>query len=375
MRTPLLLLSTFFLLSCKGQTDRPIGDSGNSRVGGGCETCELMYLGIPGKIRSVDTSAGWREAGTRLVVKGRVFRSDGISPAAGVVLYYWQTDHSGLYSPATGMVKGAERHGHIRGWVRTDEAGRYAIYTVLPGSYPRERIPAHIHMLVKEAGLNEYYIDDVVFDDDILLTGAERKKLEGRGGSGILRVEDSAGVQVGVRNIILGLNVPGHPGNVRSPGLVVGEEQPSFLPYHVWGPDKGSRACPVCKYGKYEGLIFFAGRGMDEAGLSQWAAYLENESRFRSGRFKAYIVVAESFSPGARSWLEAMGKEMGLQHIALTTVPSYDDKASEVDLNKVDPNARNTIVVYSRRVIVRKWKDMEASEESFRKVTGFLSGW
>ena len=32
---------------------------------------------------------------------------------------------------------------------------------------------------------NEYYIDEFVFDDDVLLTGAKRKALENRGGSGV----------------------------------------------------------------------------------------------------------------------------------------------------------------------------------------------
>ncbi len=52
-----------------------------------------------------------------------------------------------------------------------------------------ESIPAHIHTSIKEPNIdNEYYIDEFVFDDDKLLTGAKRKALENRGGSGVLRV-------------------------------------------------------------------------------------------------------------------------------------------------------------------------------------------
>lgn len=180
-------------------------------VGGGCETCEYIYIGMPSSIDAVDTSAGWHEPGQRLQVRGRVFQADGKTPASGILLYYWQTGHDGLYSYGAGMPDGARRHGHIRGWIRTDRDGRYSLYTNRPAPYPGASIPAHIHMVVKEEGMSEYYIDDFEFDDDKFLTSAERNKRSARGGSGILRPENVDGVQVAERNIILGMNIPGHP--------------------------------------------------------------------------------------------------------------------------------------------------------------------
>lgn len=181
-------------------------------VGGGCDGCEIMYVGMPADIAATDTSAGWTEPGQKLLVSGIVYEADGKTPAADVVLYYWQTDSHGTYSPAAGLDEKARRHGHIRGWVKTDASGRYAIRTIRPASYPRTTNPAHIHVAIKEPRIdNEYYIDELVFDDDPLLTGERRKALENRGGSGILKVSRSGDLMIATHDVVLGLNIPNYP--------------------------------------------------------------------------------------------------------------------------------------------------------------------
>lgn len=203
--------------SCSGQVKKKEkttqGSSQTQKlIGGGCDGCELMYEGMPENISSIDTSAGWFETGEKLLVTGIVLKLDGKTPAKDVIIYYWQTDNNGLYSPASDMNKKALRHGHIRGWVKSDSQGRYEIYTIRPMPYPGENIPAHIHISIKEAGLpNEYYTDELVFEDDKNLTSTERKKLPNRGGSGILRTVKMNGMQVAEHNFILGLNIPEYP--------------------------------------------------------------------------------------------------------------------------------------------------------------------
>lgn len=192
----------------------------SASVGGPFENGEFMYEGLPRHIAAVDTSPGWKLSGQKLLLTGRVLRSDGTTPAPGVVLYYYQTNPEGRYlhredEPRSMKPDDQGRsHGYIRGWVRTDAEGRYWIYTVRPGVYPSRDFPAHVHVTVKEPGaIKEYYIDDFVFDDDRLLTSAYRQRQEHRGGSGVLRLVQKGTLHIGERNIILGLNVPGHPGN------------------------------------------------------------------------------------------------------------------------------------------------------------------
>lgn len=381
---PCIMIYLVSILSaCNGQVKTntsAIKQSNQEKiVGGGCEGCELMYIDMPAEIGSVDTSSGWTEPGQKLLITGTVYKLDGKTAAPGVIIYYWQTDHKGYYSPKAGMNEKAKRHGHIRGWVKSDEKGKYAIYTIRPAPYPNENIAAHIHTSIKEPGIdNEYYIDEFVFDDDPLLTGDKRKALEQRGGSGVLRLLSSGEMKIAEHHIILGLNIPGYPEKINAAqqsGLQIGEDNPSFIPYHAFGPDKGSRACPVCKYGRYHGIVYFVGNHPDWVEIKKWLVYLDQESSTRKKYLKAYFVYGneKGYSRDARQKeLEQIGKELTLKNIALTYVPSMDDKESDVYLNKIDPEVVNTFVIYKNRTIVEKFIDLKATAENFTLLSSTL---
>jgi len=95
----LLVLCCFFFSCNTGSSQK----QPQQKVGGGCDGCELMYAGMPADISSTDTSAGWYEAGQKLIVSGTVFQPEGKTPAPGIIIYYWQTDNNGYYSPKPGM--------------------------------------------------------------------------------------------------------------------------------------------------------------------------------------------------------------------------------------------------------------------------------
>ena len=181
------------------------------RVGGYCEGCEAAHMGRPRELASSVRIAPEGEPGEPLEMRGRVLRLDGRTPAPGVVLYLYHTDAKGIYPPAPGAEGFVRRHGRLRGWVKTDARGEYAFRTIRPAAYPSREEPAHIHVIVSEPGLNEYYIDDYVFDDDPLLTPARRGRLRQQGGSGVVNLVKKDGVWRGARDIVLGLNVGGYP--------------------------------------------------------------------------------------------------------------------------------------------------------------------
>ena len=67
----LVILSNFFT-SCNGQTknnnqttNQPTIQK-NKIVGGGCDGCEIMFVGMPTHINATDTSAGWNAQGQKL---------------------------------------------------------------------------------------------------------------------------------------------------------------------------------------------------------------------------------------------------------------------------------------------------------------------
>jgi protocatechuate 3,4-dioxygenase beta subunit len=205
----LVVSSAFLLMFCLSACSQNAGQSSSDRtVGGGCDGCDLIYEGMPTSLRWEATLAPAGEPGEPLIILGTIYKKDGKTPAPGIILYVYHTDHKGYYSPSEGQLAG-KRHGHLRGWIKTDASGRYQFRTIKPLAYPDRSIPAHIHPIVKEPGLIEYYLDEYRFDDDPLLTPAERAKEEKRGGSGIISItKNPRGEWIGRRDIVLGLNIP-----------------------------------------------------------------------------------------------------------------------------------------------------------------------
>jgi len=368
--------------SCNGQTkdtNSPSGRNDNKVVGGPFENAEFMYIGLPDKINSVDTSAGWTQDGQKLLITGTIFKLDGKTPAPNVILYYYHTDVNGYYANKEVLDQRVARHGYIRGWVKSDNNGKYSIYTVRPEPYPNEDMPAHIHPAIKEPNIDkEYYIDEFVFNDDKLLTGEKRKVMENRGGSGILRVLISGDLQIAEHNIILGLNIPNYPETIKTKkqsGLQIGEDQPSFIPFHAWGPDKGTRTCPVCKYGRYHGIVYFVGHNPNWENIKKWLTFLDQESIKRSKYLKAYFVYGNEtdYKKETRTKeLEKIGNELNLKNVALTFVPSMTDIESEANLNQINPDVESTFIVYRHRCIIDKFINLEPTAENFQRISNTL---
>lgn len=183
-------------------------------IGGSCEGCEAIYE-CPVQFEKLETMVwlpDWKEKGIKLAVNGIVYNADGVTPAAGVILYIYHTDQTGEYPRKGGETGWARRHGYLRGWMKTNEKGEYKFFTLKPASYPNSKIPAHIHITIKEPGRNEYYIDDYLFDDDTFLSQEERSRQPGRAGNGILKaVEVEKGFLKAERHIYLGKNIPNYP--------------------------------------------------------------------------------------------------------------------------------------------------------------------
>ena len=383
-KTSLFFLSVLWILiSCNGQaktdSQRSSSSSVTQTVGGGCDGCELMYVDMPVKMQAVDTSAGWLSGGQQLHITGTVYQYGGKIPASDVIVYYWQTDDKGYYSPKEGMDPRARRHGHLRGWVKTREDGRYDIYTVRPAPYPNNSEPAHIHLSIKEPALKEeYYVDELVFDDDKLLTTPKRKALQNRGGSGVLRSLVDGDIQIAEHDIVLGLNIPHYPipkSDEIGSGLEIGEDNPSFTPFHAYGPDKGTKTCPVCKYGRYNGIIYYVGNKPNWEEIRTWLRFLEFESERRKAYLKAYFVYGNenNYSQETRQKeLEELGKELNLQYTALTFVPSFIDTKSEVVLNKINPEVENTIVIYKNSAIIDKYVALAPTKENLARIAETL---
>lgn len=201
-----LVTAVLFLSSSETSSEVSPSAAREPVLGGGCEGCELVFEGMPARPGSRARIAPAEEKGEPLIIEGTVRRMDG-TPVAGIVVYAYQTDAGGVYPKST------TAHGRLRGWAWTDSAGRYRFDTIRPGAYPSRDNPEHVHMHVLEPGKGTYYIDDIVFEDDPLLTPERRTwMLRGRGGSGLTAPQkDERGTWRVRRDITLGKNISGYP--------------------------------------------------------------------------------------------------------------------------------------------------------------------
>lgn len=213
-RSSVLLLFFFAIIGCTDNaTNAQSQPAANGpRVGGQCEGCEAMYENkTPFKDLSSElTMPGYTGKGPRLHVSGVVYKADGKTPAAGTILYFYHTDQGGIY-PEGNETGWGKRHGYIRGWLKTNERGGYTIKTLKPGAYPNRGAAAHIHCIVKEDNVNEYYIGDFLFADDPLLSESDKSSTTIPGGNGVLKPQQKNGILYAERDIFLGKNVTNYP--------------------------------------------------------------------------------------------------------------------------------------------------------------------
>ena len=159
---------------------------------------------------------------------------------------------------------------------------------------------------------------------------------------------------------------------VLTSGLGIGSEAPAFDPQHVWGPDKGSHACPMCKYGALQGVLLWVNSDdLEDAG--RIASRLEREIRERDPkRLKAFVI---SMNPGGKpireveGLLTSLAEKASLRQVAVTYVPSPTDaKTSALYRINPDPGVRNTVFVYRQRRVVDKFVNLETDEAGLRKL-------
>jgi protocatechuate 3,4-dioxygenase beta subunit len=190
---------------------QPESDVAPRLVGGPCEGCEAVLEYGDGDLGPDLVLPDFDEDGQRIKVTGKAYQPDGRTPAADVILYVYHTDQQGIY-PTRGDETGwGRRHGYIRGWLETGPDGRYAFYTLKPAAYPDSTLPAHIHLTVLEPDGRYYWLGSYLFAGDPHLTERERSPAAPRGGSaGLLELKQEGDLWVGVRDIVLGKNVPGY---------------------------------------------------------------------------------------------------------------------------------------------------------------------
>lgn len=204
------LVLILFLYSCGNSVSQNKAQNSTKLIGGPCEGCEAVFEYGDRNLNSVDTLPDFNNEGTKIKITGTIYRNDGKTPAEDVILYIYHTDINGIYEKKGDETGWGLRHGYNRGWIKTNKDGKYAFYTIKPGSYPQSNNPAHIHPIILEPDGKYYWIEEFHFEGDPFLTERQINPSSPRGSNGNLELIMKDGILTGTRDIILGKNVPGY---------------------------------------------------------------------------------------------------------------------------------------------------------------------
>lgn len=339
-----------------------------------CDCCVLDEV-KPEKLSHITRIAPDTAKGQRMLIRGRVLLSDGKTLAANVLMYFYHTNAIGKYAKV-----GTEDHnsyawwhGYCRGWLKTNDKGEYEIRTIKPAPYPNGREPARIHFGVKAPMQKTCYnMADFLFKGDPFLTESYEYKMEMASGFlryGGVELKLQNGVLTGHRDIILH---PYYDKEARSSGLLVGTECPAFDPVHVWGPDKGTKTCPMCKYGiRSKGVMIWVNRDLDKVGVI--AQLLESEMQQKgmneARTFIIYTNPERKSKAEVETLLSDFAQKNKLKNVALTYVPHVSDRTTAF-LYRINPLTDNTFVVYNKRVVKGSFVNLAANqtEEIMKKL-------
>lgn len=326
-----------------------------------------------------DTSISWFASTQKVALQGKIFKLDRITPADNVEIYYWQKN-----SFTTTLVSGKERpsslqNGYILSSVRTNGKGEFTIYIGRPFYSKVDESAIPIHIAIKEPTLSyAYCVDDIYFNDDEHLSKQQLTSQHHRGGTGIVKVLLPGKIQIVLHEIIEGLHIPEYVENRNEKllsGLPIGEFNPSFNPFHAWGPDAGNRTCMACSYGRYHGIIYEVHQQPNWEEIKQWLRFLEKESVTRGRYLKVFFVYANELGyvdSVRQKELEDIGRELHITKTALTYVPSIHDTESEMHANQFHPQTMNNFIITLDGVIIDKFMNLRPNEASFHILSKVL---
>jgi protocatechuate 3,4-dioxygenase beta subunit len=144
---------------------------------------ERAQQGRPAALSTSARIAPDSEPGLPLVIHGRAFAADGVSPLADAVVFAYHTDREGLYDRP-----GVSGHSwRLKGWAQTGADGQFEFRTIRPGAYPSRNIAEHVHFTIFTRAGERYHAGELNFADDKFVSAAERAASEREGEFGGVR--------------------------------------------------------------------------------------------------------------------------------------------------------------------------------------------
>lgn len=151
-------------------------------------------------------------------------------------------------------------------------------------------------------------------------------------------------------------------------GPDVGDECPAFDPKHVSGPDKGKKACPMCKYGQGQGVLIWWNTDDPKniaAIVQRLEKQIEKQSLQKIRVFVMYMNPNQEPTSVVEDKLKRFAEKNELKKVAITYIPGPRDEDT-AGLYKINPDAeiRNTVIVYKKRGAFAKQVNMTSTDDA-----------
>ncbi len=137
----------------------------------------------------------------------------------------------------------------------------------------------------------------------------------------------------------------------------------AFEPWHVSGPDKGTKTCPICKYGKIAAVQVWMNHD-SSANILGLAQVLESEiTKHGATKLKAFVVDYNA-THKATAVVSRNLKELAAQatgpNVAFTYLSNFNDPAVEAYEINTKAAIKNTVIVYVNRKAVATFVNLQA---------------
>jgi protocatechuate 3,4-dioxygenase beta subunit len=156
-----------------------------------------------------------------------------------------------------------------------------------------------------------------------------------------------------------------------SSGPSVGDAVNPFNPTHVTGPDKGTKTCPVCKYGAVPAVQVWV-NGDSIKNIEPIAKVLND--RAASGNFKAFVVflIDAKNSDAFSKKLTEVAQKHNLNSVSLTWLDKSSASVSQYKVN-TDSKVKNTVLVYKDRKVTSKFVNLEANKNGMKELNAAVA--
>ncbi len=159
-------------------------------------------------------------------------------------------------------------------------------------------------------------------------------------------------------------------------GPNVGDECPAFDPQHISGPDKGKKACPMCKYGQGQGVLIWWNTDDPRniaAIVQRLERQIEKQSLQKVRVFVMYMNPNQESSSVVEDKLKRFAEKNELKSVAITYIPGPEDEDT-AGLYKINPDAKvkNTVIVYKKRGVFAKQVNMSSTDEAIGELINIV---